>query len=271
MLLALLTPSTGGASSFGCATPRVLDSDRPQWPWIGTSCCGGVTLSVAALGTALSARAIEAAPVGLAGSLAKAAWTSAGAGHGTALSFLKHMMTSKFGVGVASAVVLAGAVGLAWSLRWPWWPAKPPPLALNGTWTRLDKPQPLGHIVSGECFALDPDGQLYVPEPHGVGIQKRDRDGHWSLVAPEKPSPGVLRDLACDGSGNLYVAEQERIPERDRAGHWTILATWGKELGQVFYPQALAVDHAGNLYVADQGAESGKILLKKPIFPEMGR
>jgi RNA polymerase sigma factor (sigma-70 family) len=118
----------------------------------------GATLSVATLGTALAARAVETAPAGLIESLAKAALTSAGAGPGTAVTFLKHLTTSKIGVGVASAVVLAAATGLAWSVWWPWQPAKPTPLALNGTWTRLNKPQPLGCILSGLAFALDRPG-----------------------------------------------------------------------------------------------------------------
>jgi hypothetical protein len=110
--------------------------------------------------------------------LAKAGLAGATAGHGTALSLLKEMTVSKV-LGVAGVVVLAGASWLAWSLWWPWWPAKPPPLALNGTWTRLNKPQPLGHILPGYCFALRPDGQLYVVNSEAGGrIQKRDRDGN---------------------------------------------------------------------------------------------
>jgi RNA polymerase sigma factor (sigma-70 family) len=229
----------------------------------------GVTLSATALGMALAAKAVEAAPAQVVASAAQAALAGAAAGHGTALTFLKGMTASKIGLSVASAVVLAGASWLAWSLWGPWWPAEPPALALNGTWTRLDKPQPLGHIVWGECFALDPDGQLFVPEPQGVRIQKRDRDGRWSLVAPERPSPGALHELACDDSGNLYVAEWERVLKRDREGQWTILATKGGQLGEVSFPNAIALDRAGNLYVCDPYVRAGKesktrIMLRKP-------
>ena len=100
----------------------------------------GVTLSATALGAALAARAVEAAPAEVVGSLADAALASAAAGHGTGVTFLKGMTAPKIGLSVASVIGIAGVTWLAWSLWEPWWPAKPPPLALNGTWTRLSTP-----------------------------------------------------------------------------------------------------------------------------------
>jgi RNA polymerase sigma factor (sigma-70 family) len=226
----------------------------------------GVTLSAAALGTALAARAVEAAPAQIAASLANAALAGAAAGHGTTLTLLKLMTTSKISLGVAGAVVLAGAAWLSWRQWWPRWPAKPSPLALNGTWTRLDKPQPLGHLSYYFIFALDPDGQLYIADgEEGGRIEKRDRNGNWSLVASGAESTGGFRGgtpfaMACDASGNLYVAELGRLEKRDREGHWTVLAAEGEGLGQVTSPIAMAVDRAGNLYVSDYK----RIVLRKP-------
>jgi sugar lactone lactonase YvrE len=232
----------------------------------------GVTLSAAALGAALADRAVQAAPAGLVGNLAKSALTSAAAGHGSTLTVLKGLTASKVSLGVAGAMVLAGAAWLSWRQWWPWWPPKPPPLALNGTWTRLDKPQPIGHIQPEWVFAVSPDGQLYVGDSEENGrIQKRDHDGRWSLVASVRASPGSLEKpplaLACDDSGSLYVAEPVGIRKRDRNGHWTSLATKGQELGEVVYPSALVLDGAGNLYVTDEGRRVGgqnRILLRKP-------
>jgi RNA polymerase sigma factor (sigma-70 family) len=224
----------------------------------------GVTLSATALGTALAARAVEAAPAEVVASLANTALASAGAGPGTALTLLKGMTVSKVSLSVASVVGIAGVTWLAWSLWWPWWPAKPPPLVLNGTWTVLSKAQPLGHIQPEWIFTLDPEGQLYVADSEQGGrIQKRDRDGRWSLVA----SGRWASSLACDDSGNLYVGEWGRIQKRDREGHWTTLATKGKELGEVFDANALALDRGGNLYVKDRGKSEGgenRIVLRNP-------
>jgi RNA polymerase sigma factor (sigma-70 family) len=178
----------------------------------------GVTLSAAALGTALAARAVEAAPAEVVASAAQAALASATAGHGSTLTFLKAMTASKVGLGLASAVVLAGAVWLAWSL---WGPPKLPPLALNGTWTRLDKPQPLGHIRGLGAFALDPDGQLYVSDwEEGWRIQKRDRDGRWSLVASAGQSPGgfTVADRAERATIRAASTSPMRTTSRNETG-----------------------------------------------------
>jgi hypothetical protein len=188
--------------------------------------------------------------------------TEAAAGHGTTLTFLKFVTTSKISLGVASAVVLAGASWFAWSWWWPWSRTKAPPLALNGTWTRLDKPQPLGHMVEGYSFTLDPDGQLYVADPEGSGrIQKRDRDGNWSLVASAGQSPGAfkggtVRAIACDASGGLYVLDGAGIEKRDREGHWTTVPSpVSKESlpRSLWLPGAtledIALDPSGNPYV----------------------
>jgi hypothetical protein len=66
------------------------------------------TLSAAALGTALAAEAVTAAPAGLAGSIAGAALASAAASGGMTLTLLKVMGMTKLKLGVISAIVVVG-------------------------------------------------------------------------------------------------------------------------------------------------------------------
>lgn len=67
----------------------------------------GVTLSAAALGTALATEAVTAAPSALATSIAATALASGAVG-GTALSVLKIMSMTKLKLGVISAIALGG-------------------------------------------------------------------------------------------------------------------------------------------------------------------
>ena len=68
----------------------------------------GVTLSAGALGSALAAGAVAAAPVGLAVTISSAALCGAAAGTGITLSLLKFMAATKLKAGFA-ALVIAGA------------------------------------------------------------------------------------------------------------------------------------------------------------------
>jgi RNA polymerase sigma factor (sigma-70 family) len=70
----------------------------------------GVTLSVAALGTVLTAEAVSAAPVGLAVTISSVALASAAAGTGTTLTFLKAMTMTKLQAGIMCGIVVASAV-----------------------------------------------------------------------------------------------------------------------------------------------------------------
>jgi RNA polymerase sigma factor (sigma-70 family) len=67
----------------------------------------GIALSVSALGAALGAEAVTAAPVGLAGSIAGAALAGVSAA-GTSLTVLKLMTITKLKAGLLSIVVVAG-------------------------------------------------------------------------------------------------------------------------------------------------------------------
>ena len=67
----------------------------------------GVSLSVAALGTVLTAEAVTAAPVGLAATISSVALAGAAAGTGTTLTFLKVMTMTKLQAGIIGAIIVA--------------------------------------------------------------------------------------------------------------------------------------------------------------------
>jgi RNA polymerase sigma factor (sigma-70 family) len=70
----------------------------------------GVTLSITALGTALTAEAVTAAPAGLAVTVSGAALGSAAAGAGTALTLTKLMVMTKLQAAVIGAILVGATV-----------------------------------------------------------------------------------------------------------------------------------------------------------------
>ena len=70
----------------------------------------GVTLSVAALGTVLTAEAVTAAPVGLAVTISSVALAGAATGTGTTLTFLKAMIMTKVQAGVIGVIIVASVL-----------------------------------------------------------------------------------------------------------------------------------------------------------------
>jgi RNA polymerase sigma factor (sigma-70 family) len=70
----------------------------------------GVTLSSAALGTALATEAVAAAPAGVAASIAAAALASAAASGGLTTTFVQTMALTKVKFGIVSAIILASVV-----------------------------------------------------------------------------------------------------------------------------------------------------------------
>ena len=67
----------------------------------------GVSLSVAALGTALAGHAVTAAPAGLAAAISATALANAAAGGGIALTLLKLVTMTKLNIGIIGAIVVA--------------------------------------------------------------------------------------------------------------------------------------------------------------------
>ena len=70
----------------------------------------GVTLSAAALGTALASQVVTAAPVGLAAGISSAVLAGTAAGSGLTLSTLKLILMAKLKIGIVSAVLVASVV-----------------------------------------------------------------------------------------------------------------------------------------------------------------
>jgi sugar lactone lactonase YvrE len=157
----------------------------------------------------------------------------------------------------SGALVLRLMVGLA-LLGWPRVGAAEG-RDVQGTWSVISLPPPPGppkpgQVVSPTALAADAAGNLYVADS-GTGIQKRDAQGNWSVIATQGTALGHVLGvpaLAVDGAGNLYVADfasSSRIQKRDAEGNWSVIATAGPALGQVNGSDALAVDGTGNLYV----------------------
>lgn len=77
----------------------------------------GVSLSAAALGTALGAQAVSAAPQGLAIAVSASALATVAAGGGTALTFLHIMSMTKIQGGIIAAITVALTIPLALQYR----------------------------------------------------------------------------------------------------------------------------------------------------------
>ena len=124
--------------------------------------------------------------------------------------------------------------------------------------------------------ATDGVGNLYIADYDNHRIRKVDSTGTITTIAGtgeygfggdgrpavEAQLNGPL-DVAVDGTGNLYIADQDndRIRKVDSTGVITTVAgTRGPRFGgdggpateaQLSSPSSLAVDGAGNLYIAD--------------------
>jgi sugar lactone lactonase YvrE len=126
--------------------------------------------------------------------------------------------------------------------------------------------------------AVDGSGNLYFSDSMNCRVRKVDTNGIITTVAGNgefaftgdggkatNASLGYPEDLAVDGSGNLYIADNsnERVRKVDTNGIITTVAGNGTTLyvGDGFLatmsglsaPEGVAVDAAGNLYIADAG------------------
>jgi tripartite motif-containing protein 71 len=153
-------------------------------------------------------------------------------------SFRREISLLLFGLGLASALTLA-LVSQAG--------------AASGTWDRAWGKNVNGGGVFGVCTVAS---SCLAGTSGGLG-------GEFNT--PE--------DVAADGAGNSYVADQNRIQKFDSSGAW--LRTWGKNVngggvfevctvasscltggsgglgGEMNFPSSVATDPSGNVYVAD--------------------
>ena len=128
-------------------------------------------------------------------------------------------------------------------------------------------------LSNPEDVTLDGSGNLYIADFWNQRIRKVDSAGNISTVAGGAVGDGGAavaarliypRDVAPDGSGNLYIADNSnhRIRKVDSSGNITTVAGTGTSgssgdgaaagAARLNYPSGVALDGSGNLYIADQ-------------------
>jgi RNA polymerase sigma factor (sigma-70 family) len=181
----------------------------------------GVTLSVAALGTALAAQAVTAVPAGLAASTAATALATVAAGGGITATLAKLMTMTKVKLGIISVIVAAGvAVWLvAHKQSKATLPGEPrhalASLRIDGTlnyWTPPDPRMPTNE--EGYLFRLLVD------------------EGKWNVqMTPVDAEKRVVKyfEMGCDGEALYAYIEHnlDRFPLKMRNGVAVLPTTRG--------------------------------------------
>ncbi len=137
-----------------------------------------------------------------------------------------------------------------------------------------DKPATSARIYSPGGVAVDAAGNLYIADSYNYRIRRVDATGRITTVAgtgeygydgDDKPATSarlsVPHSVAVDASGNLYIADNNRIRRVDATGRITTVAGTGEygydgddkpaTLARINYPLGVAVDPAGNVFIAD--------------------
>jgi hypothetical protein len=115
---------------------------------------------------------------------------------------------------------------------------------------------------AGNLYVLDRPGNA-IGARRGGRLQRRDRQGRWTVLAEIGPEPdgqlGLARldAVAAAPNGSIYVSGDAdlhggpaRLRMRDSKDRWTPVAEWGHELGQVGYGDSIVTDSGGRLYVS---------------------
>ena len=125
-------------------------------------------------------------------------------------------------------------------------------------------------------LACDSTGDVFVADMYNHTIRKITPDGTVSTYAGQAGNPATVdgpagaarfnypADVACDNSGDVYVATQNVIRKIDSTGYVTTVAGSGAPgnndgIGSASTfngPMGVACDAAGNVYVADAGNET---------------
>ncbi len=136
---------------------------------------------------------------------------------------------------------------------------------------------PAGRINSPTGIAVDNAGSIYVADYGNINVRRIDPSGAVTTVAGNgdfnySGDGGAATDagidpfdVAVDGKGNVYIADQFNCRIRMIGPDGTISTVVGDGTpgysgdgglatdAQLFLPTGIAVDNAGNLYIADFG------------------
>jgi sugar lactone lactonase YvrE len=148
-------------------------------------------------------------------------------------------------------------------------------VAGNGTvgYSGDDGPATSAELSAPASVAVDAAGNLYIADTGNNRIRKVDKSGTITTIAGNGSSgyygdggPATSAELypaalAVDASGNIYIANGNRIRKVDKSGTITTIAGNGSSgysgdggpatSAELSYPCGVALDASGNIYIAD--------------------